>query len=55
MKTKEVFYTCRNDRAFKEIFLKEENRDLLKKLLEEALNTKIYSITEENIERKGRF
>lgn len=31
--TKEKFYTCKNDRAFKEIFLKEENKELLIKLL----------------------
>ena len=23
------FYTCKNDRAFKEVFLEEENSDLL--------------------------
>ena len=49
--TEEKFYTCRSDRAFKEIFLKEQNRDLLTKILEEALDTKIISIVEENIER----
>ena len=26
----EAFYTCRNDRAFKEVFLKPDNSDLLK-------------------------
>ena len=51
LQTEDKFYTCRSDRAFKEIFLKEQNRDLLTKLLEEALNTKIISIVEENIER----
>ena len=51
LQTEEKFYTCRSDRAFKEIFLKEQNRDLLTKLLEEVLNTKIISIVEENIER----
>ncbi len=28
-----TFYTCRNDRAFKEVFLKPNNSDLLKALL----------------------
>ena len=49
--TKEKFYTCKNDRAFKEIFLKEENKELLIKLLEVSLKTKIYKIKYENIER----
>ena len=49
--TKEKFYTCKNDRAFKEIFLKEENKELLIKLLEVSLKTKIYKIKYENVER----
>ncbi len=28
------FYTAKNDRVFKEIFMKEENKDILIKLLE---------------------
>ena len=35
------FYTCRNDRAFKEVFLKPNNSDLLKALLEFILKIKI--------------
>ena len=35
--TKEKFYTAKYDRVFKEIFLKKENEDLLKKLLKVAL------------------
>ena len=35
------FYTCRNDRAFKEVFLKPDNSDLLKALLEFILKIKI--------------
>lgn len=27
------FYTCKNDRAFKEVFMKEKNKDILKALL----------------------
>ena len=37
IETKEKFYTAKYDRVFKEIFLKEENEDLLKKLLKVAL------------------
>ncbi len=37
METKEKFYTAKYDRVFKEIFLKEENEDLLKELLKVAL------------------
>ena len=35
------FYTCRNDRAFKEVFLNQNNSDLLKALLEFILKIKI--------------
>ena len=37
----ETFYTCRNDRAFKEVFLNPDNSDLLKVLLEFILKRKI--------------
>ena len=37
----EAFYTCRNDRAFKEVFLNPNNGDLLKALLEFILKIKI--------------
>ena len=37
----ETFYTCKNDRAFKEVFLKPDNSDLLKALLEFILKIKI--------------
>ena len=36
-----TFYTCRNDRAFKEVFLNPNNSDLLKALLEFILKIKI--------------
>ena len=36
-----TFYTCKNDRAFKEVFLKPDNSDLLKALLEFILQIKI--------------
>ena len=35
------FYTCRNDRAFKEVFLNSNNSDLLKAILEFILKIKI--------------
>ena len=34
------FYSCRYDRTFKEVFLKEENEDLLVTLLELTLSLK---------------
>ena len=37
----ETFYTCRNDRTFKEVFLNPNNSDLLKALLEFILKIKI--------------
>ena len=36
-----TFYTCRNDRAFKEVFLNPDNSDLLKALFEFILKIKI--------------
>ena len=36
-----TFYTCKNDRAFKEVFLNPNNSDLLKALLEFILKIKI--------------
>lgn len=38
------FYSCKYDRAFKEVFLKERNKDLLKVLLESILKLKIKGI-----------
>ena len=49
--TEEKYYTGKYDRAFKEIFLKESNKDLLKVLLEAILNVKIYDIEYEPTER----
>ena len=40
-KNMEAFYTCKNDRAFKEVFLNPNNSDLLKALLEFILKIKI--------------
>lgn len=41
---KEKYYTCKYDRPFKEIMLKESNKDILKKLLEHILKEKIEEI-----------
>lgn len=45
------FYTCRYDRAFKEVFMKESNKDILSKLLESILDLKIKEIKFLNLER----
>lgn len=42
------FFKAKNDIMFKAIFCKEENRDLLKRLLEEAIKTEI-EILEVNV------
>ncbi|MBR2827966.1 MAG: PD-(D/E)XK nuclease family transposase, partial [Bacilli bacterium] len=44
------FYTCKKDRVFKEVFMKEENKDLLIPLLEKCLNVKIQDIKYLNLE-----
>ena len=41
----EKYYTCRNDKAFKYMFLNEQNKNLLKKLLEFILKEEIRKIT----------
>ena len=45
------FYTCRYDRPFKEVMLKESNKDILKLILEKILGVRITKIEENNIER----
>ena len=45
------FYTAKFDRTFKEIFLKESNKDLLIKLLENVLHVEINNLFYQNIER----
>ena len=49
----EKFYTCRYDRPFKEIMLKESNKDILKALLESILKVEITDIKINNIERNS--
>ncbi len=44
------FYSCRYDRTFKKVFLKEENEDLLVALLELTLTLKVYEIQRLNVE-----
>ena len=41
----EKYYTCRNDKAFKYLFLDETNKHILKELLESILQEKITNIT----------
>ena len=50
---KEKFYTCRYDKPFKEIMLKESNKDILKALLENILHVDITNIEINNIERNS--
>ncbi len=45
------FYTCKYDRAFKEVFMKEENKDILTKVLESILKVEIKEIKYLNLER----
>ena len=47
----EKFYTCKYDRAFKEVFMKEENKDILSCVLETILNVEIKEIKFLNLER----
>ena len=47
----EKYYTCKYDRAFKEVFLKESNKDLLKGLLECVLKVNINDIVVKPNER----
>ena len=47
----EKFYTCKKDRAFKEVFMKEENKELLIALLESVLDIKIKELKYLNLEK----
>ncbi len=51
MEEEHKIYTCKNDRVFKEIFMKEENKDLLITLLESILDIKIKELTYLNLEK----
>lgn len=50
-KEKNKFYTCKDDRVFKEIFMKKENKDLLIALLESILDIKIKELKYLNLEK----
>lgn len=45
------FYTCKDDRAFKEVFMKEDNKDILIALLESVLDIKIEELKYLNLEK----
>ena len=47
------YYTCKYDRAFKEVMLKEQNKNILQSLLELILKVKINEIDIRNIERNS--
>ena len=47
------FYTCRYDTAFKEVFMKEDNKDILIALLESILDIKIKELTYLNLEKNN--
>ncbi|MBO5138739.1 MAG: PD-(D/E)XK nuclease family transposase, partial [Bacilli bacterium] len=47
---KDKFYTCRYDRAFKEVFMEDSNKDLLKSLLESVLEVDVNDIEYLNLE-----
>ena len=50
-KEQKKFYTCRYDTAFKEVFMKEDNKDILIALLENFLDIKIKELTYLNLEK----
>ena len=51
LETKEKFYTCRSDRAFKEVFMREDSKDILSKVLEAVLEVEVKDIMFLNLER----
>ena len=52
-KEEKTFYTCKDDRAFKEFFMNEKNKDILVGLLECILKVKIKEIEYLNLERNS--
>ena len=48
---KDKFYICKSDRAFKEVFMNENNKDILKALLESILKLEINDIKFLNLEK----
>ena len=53
MEEETEFFTCRNDIAFKEVFMKEGNEDILRALLESILHIKIKELTYLNLEKNN--
>lgn len=51
MEENKKIYTCKNDRVFKEIFMRKENKDLLITLLESILDIKIKELEYLNLEK----
>ena len=51
LEEKEKFYTCRSDRAFKEVFMREDSKDILSKVLEAVLKVEVKDIKFLNLER----
>ena len=51
IKEKKKFYTCRSDRAFKEVFMREDSKDILSKVLEAVLEVEVKDIKFLNLER----
>ena len=47
------FYTCKYDRAFKEVFMNEKNKDILIELLQSILKLKINTVKYRNLERNS--
>ena len=41
---KEKFYTCRSDRAFKEVCMREDSKDILSKVLGTVLEVEVKDI-----------
>ena len=49
----DTFYTCKYDRAFKEVFMNEKNKDILIELLQSVLKLKINKVEYKNLERNS--
>jgi len=52
-KNKKEFFTCRYDATFKEVFMKEENKDILIALIESILDIKIKDLKYLNLEKNN--
>ena len=52
-KDDDTFYTCKYDRAFKEFFMNEKNKDILIELLQSVLKLKISKVEYKYLERNS--